>query len=75
MNKTKIQSTSELGTHWWNDSNDHKQLLEAVRQGAVGATSNPVVTEASIATHSDVRMPVVDQLTDENPDKSEDELA
>ncbi len=66
MNKTKMQLTSEFGTDWWNDSNDHSELQHAVDEGAVGATSNPVITKASVAAHPDVWLPVIDRLINEN---------
>ena len=75
MSKTKMQITSELGTDWWNDSNDIKELQEAVEQGAVGATSNPVITKVTVDAHPDVWIPVIDKLIDQNQEKSEDEIA
>jgi len=57
-----MQLTSEFGTDWWNDSNDHSELQHAVDEGAVGATSNPVITKASVAAHPDVWLPVIDRL-------------
>lgn len=75
MNKTKMQLTSEFGTDWWNDSNDHSELQQAVNEGAVGATSNPVITQATVAAHPDVWLPVIDRLITENPTGTEDEIA
>ncbi|MEE8437586.1 MAG: transaldolase family protein [Candidatus Neomarinimicrobiota bacterium] len=75
MNKTKMQLTSEFGTDWWNDSNDHSELQQAVNEGAVGATSNPVITQATVAAHPDVWLPVIDRLITENPAGTEDEIA
>ncbi|MCH7613745.1 MAG: transaldolase [Candidatus Marinimicrobia bacterium] len=70
-----MQLTSEFGTDWWNDSNDHSELQHAVNEGAVGATSNPVITKASVAAHPDVWLPVIDRLIEENPTSTEDEIA
>lgn len=75
MNKTKMQLTSEFGTDWWNDSNDHSELQHAVDEGAVGATSNPVITKASVAAHPDVWLPVIDRLIEENTTSTEDEIS
>ena len=75
MNKTKMQLTSEFGTDWWNDSNDHSELQHAVKEGAVGATSNPVITQAAVAAHPDVWLPVIDRLIEENTTSTEDEIA
>ena len=49
-----MQQTSELGSDWWNDSNDHEELQHAVNEGAVGATSNPVITCAAVKNHADI---------------------
>ena len=38
--KTKMQQTTDLGSDWWNDSNDHLELKHAYDEGAVGAPSN-----------------------------------
>ena len=70
-----MQLTSEFGTDWWNDSNDHSELQHAVKEGAVGATSNPVITKASVAAHPDVWLPVIDRLINENPLSTEDSIA
>ncbi len=75
MAKTKMQLTSELGSDWWNDSNDHALLQHAVDEGAVGATSNPIITKAAVESHPDVWNPVIDRLIKDHPEKSEDEIA
>ncbi len=73
--KERMQLTSEFGTDWWNDSNDHSELQHAVKEGAVGATSNPVITQAAVAAHPDVWLPVIDRLINENPLSTEDKIA
>ena len=75
MSQSKMQQTSELGSEWWNDSNNHVELQEAVDQGATGATSNPVITLGTVKQLPDVWMPVLDQLIKDNPAWTEDELA
>ena len=39
---TNIQKTIDFGTDFWNDSCHVQELSDAVAEGAVGATSNPV---------------------------------
>ena len=75
MSQSKMQQTSEMGSEWWNDSNNHVELQEAVDQGATGATSNPVITLGTVKQLPDVWMPVLDQLIKDNPAWTEDELA
>ena len=72
--KTKMQQTLEFGSDWWNDSNDHVELQHALEEGAVGATSNPVITLNSVKSHPDVWTPVIDSMIDENHNASEDEI-
>ena len=72
--KTKMQQTSEFGSDWWNDSNDHVELQHAFEEGAVGATSNPVITLNSVKSHPDVWTPVIDNMIEKNHSASEDEI-
>ena len=72
--KTKMQQTSEFGSDWWNDSNDHVELQHAFEEGAVGATSNPVITLNSVKSHPDVWTPVIDNMIKKNYSASEDEI-
>ena len=72
--KTKMQQTSDCGSDWWNDSNDHVELQHAFDEGAVGATSNPVITFQSVKNHPDLWMPVIDEMILENQQASEDEI-
>ena len=74
MDKTKMQITSELGSDWWNDSCDLQELQDAVDQGAVGATSNPVIIKAVVENKPDEWLPVIDRLISENPNGTEDEI-
>ena len=69
-----MQQTSELGSDWWNDSNDHDELQHAVNEGAVGATSNPVITCAAVKNHPDVWLPVIDKMIESNSTGSEDDI-
>ena len=72
--KTKMQQTTDCGSDWWNDSNDHVELQHAFDEGAVGATSNPVITFQSVKNHPDLWMPVIDKMILENQQASEDEI-
>ena len=72
--KTKMQQTTDSGSDWWNDSNDHVELQHAFDEGAVGATSNPVITFQSVKNHPDLWMPVIDEMILENQQASEDEI-
>ena len=72
--KTKMQQTTDCGSDWWNDSNDHVELQHAFDEGAVGATSNPVITFQSVKNHSDLWMPVIDEMILVNQQASEDEI-
>ena len=72
--KTKMQQTIDCGSDWWNDSNDHVELQHAFDEGAVGATSNPVITFQSVKNHPDLWMPVIDEMILENQQASEDEI-
>ena len=69
-----MQQTSELGSDWWNDSNDHEELQHAVNEGAVGATSNPVITCAAVKNHPDIWLPVIDKMIESNSTGSEDDI-
>lgn len=75
MNPTKMQKTQELGTDFWNDSCHHDELSQAVEQGAVGATSNPVIAFAAIHNDQSRWLPVLDQLICQNSYSTEDEIA
>ena len=72
--KTKMQQTTDCGSDWWNDSNDHVELQHAFDEGAVGATSNPVITYQSVKNHPDLWMPVIDEMILKNQQASEDEI-
>ena len=72
--KTKMQQTTDFGSDWWNDSNDHVELQHAYDEGAVGATSNPVITLNSVKKHPGVWNPVIDTIIVENPSATEDEI-
>ena len=71
---TKMHQTTDCGSDWWNASNAHVELQHAFDEGAVGATSNPVITFQSVKNHPDLWMPVIDEMILENQQASEDEI-
>ena len=73
--KTKMQLTSETRTEFWNDSCSIKELSEAVAQGAVGATSNPMIVYNVIYSEKDIWMDTLETIIRENPSDSEDDIA
>ncbi|RPH34686.1 transaldolase, partial [bacterium] len=75
MTKTKMQLTGEAGTDFWNDSCSVKELSEAVAQGAVGATSNPVIVFNVVKQETDQWMGILDQLIALHSEATEDEIA
>ena len=72
--KTKMQQTADYGSDWWNDSNDHAELQHAFDEGAVGATSNPVITFHSVKNHPDIWIPEIDDMILKNQKASEDDI-
>ncbi|MFH1265592.1 MAG: transaldolase family protein [Planctomycetota bacterium] len=73
--KSKMRLTGELGADFWNDSCALGELGEAVENGAVGATSNPVIVYAVVNGDRQRWIPVLDRIIRENPDCDEDEAA
>jgi transaldolase len=74
MGLTNMQLTRRLGTDFWNDSCDLRELGEAVREGAVGATSNPVIVYQAVQAGRETWIPVLDDLVRRNAGASEDEV-
>jgi transaldolase len=72
---TNLRLTTELGVDFWNDSCDLAELEEAVREGAVGATSNPVIVGQAVEAQPDRWLPVVDAMIEARPAATEDEIA
>jgi transaldolase len=64
-----------LGADWWNDSGIPAELAEAVSLGAVGGTSNPVIVSQAAKNNPELCLPILERLTAEFPDATEDELA
>jgi len=72
---TPLLKTKNLGTQFWNDSCDPKELTEAVRAGATGATSNPVIVHTVAKTHQKELIHVLKKMIGENPRATEDDIA
>lgn len=72
---SNMQLTSQLGTDFWNDSCDPRELGEAVQEGAVGATSNPVIVHQAVLSARELWIPVLDELVRQNGGSTEDEIA
>jgi len=75
MSLTPLQKTKDLGTNFWNDSCDPEELSEAVKAGATGATSNPVIVHTVVKSHKAQLIPVLKNLIKEFPRATEDEIA
>lgn len=72
---SKMKLTGNLGTDFWNDSCDIKELSEAVAHGAVGATSNPVIVFNVVQNNLERWGNRIDSLISMNPEESEDDIA
>ena len=72
---TKMRLTLERGADFWNDSCALDELGEAVQNGAVGATSNPVIVCTVVKADTGTWMPVLDELVGSMPEAGEDEIA
>ncbi|HEX9005660.1 MAG TPA: transaldolase family protein [Bacteroidota bacterium] len=73
--KTRMQLTAETGSDFWNDSCSVGHLTEAVQQGAVGATSNPVIVHTVIAQEEQRWLPELQRLIAGNPRDTEEDIA
>jgi transaldolase len=70
-----MQQTVALGTEFWNDSCALQELAEALENGAVGATSNPVIVGAAVSADKARWLPVLERLLREHPGDTEDDAA
>jgi transaldolase len=71
----RIRRSIELGSEFWNDSCDARELGEAVAVGAVGATSNPVIVSQVVDGDRARWLAVLDRLAEGMPEATEIELA
>ena len=49
--------STETKTAWWHDSADTAELLQALANGAVGVTTNPVLVSQSLQSKRDLLLP------------------
>lgn len=75
LSQTKMQVMSNLGADWWNDSCATDELSQAAQEGAVGATSNPVIVSAAVKSQEELWLPVLDKIIQDNPSDTEDDIA
>ena len=68
------QMTQTTPTCLWNDSADLDELRYAIDNGAVGATCNPVIAVTILKKHLAEWKPRLQQLLDEMPGATEDQL-
>jgi transaldolase len=70
-----MKQMTALGADWWNDSGVPSELAEAVENGAVGGTSNPVIVAQAAKAQPDLCQPILERLVREYPLATEDDLA
>lgn len=73
--KSKMQLTTDAGTEFWNDSCSIRELTEAVAEGAVGATSNPVIVNTVVRQEPDQWLEPLDRIIRDHPTAAEDDIA
>jgi transaldolase len=72
---SKMRQSSALGADFWNDSCSVSELSEAVANGAVGATSNPVIVFSVVKADPGRWLPVLEALVADHPEATEEDLA
>jgi transaldolase len=72
---SKMRETQALGVELWNDSCALNELKDAVSEGFVGATSNPVIVAQAVNADKARLLPVLDGIIRDNPRATEDEIA
>jgi transaldolase len=73
--KSKLhQMTMEFPTDYWNDSCSEMELQYAIRNGAVGATSNPTIVHNVLKQEMHLWKDRISELINTNPTWSESEL-
>jgi transaldolase len=74
--KSKLaQTVSQFPTDYWNDSCSVEELTYAIRNGAVGATTNPTIVGNVLRKEMDLWRERIKQLVRENSTWSEEELS
>ncbi len=72
---SRMSEMTALGADWWNDSGVPDELGEAVKLGAVGGTSNPVIVSQAVKAQPGLCNPIIDRLVAEHPTAIEDDIA
>lgn len=75
MNKLLETTTIYPQTQIWNDSCSCEELHYAITNGAVGATTNPVIVLSVLKKELSQWEPVLQEILDTHPSFSEDEAA
>lgn len=75
MTTNKMQLTNQTGSDFWNDSCDITELRDAINQGAVGATSNPVIVSTVVKKNPSTWGVILARLIQDNPTDGEQEIA
>lgn len=75
MNKLLETTKKFPNTEIWNDSCSCKELSYAIENGAVGATTNPVIVLSVLKNELKDWEPTINEVIKTNPTYSEDEIA
>lgn len=76
MAASPLAQTAATGTtHVWNDSCSATELAYAIENGAVGATSNPVIVGQVLARERERWEPRLRELSEELTDATEEDIA
>lgn len=66
---------NETRTAWWHDSGDPEELSQGIARGAVGVTTNPVLTYRALRANPDYFGPKIRALPDDlSPERRAEEL-
>lgn len=70
-----LQMAESTVTDYWNDSCIESELKYALKHGAVGATTNPVIVFNAIKSELPQWQPKIAEIVADNPTATEDEIA
>ncbi len=69
-----LEMTKQYATQYWNDSCSMKELAYAIKRGATGATSNPVIVKNVVKAELDDYKGYINTLIKSNSTASEDDI-
>ena len=69
------EMATTTATDYWNDSCSIKELEYAIKRGAVGATTNPVIVRSVLKSELDLYKNRIKELIKEMPSATEDDIA